>query len=158
MEMLRDKIKGLEHKIIEMIRNGQDNLALADKLHRWTRAIMLVRDAAQVPAVLVAELRHQFLIPQAGLRLWGVAEAHAGQPFAQPVGDDVEALPSASLPTAASTPASRPRVAVGPVDRHVAGVAPWRRCAAAPDGSAAGLRASLVLPRPTRRERRAHGQ
>ena len=51
MEMLRDKIKGLEGKIIEMIRNGQDNLALADKLHRWTRAIMLVRDAAQVPAV-----------------------------------------------------------------------------------------------------------
>ncbi|MEO7338826.1 MAG: DUF484 family protein, partial [Caldimonas sp.] len=25
MEMLRDKIKALEHKIIEMIRNGQDN-------------------------------------------------------------------------------------------------------------------------------------
>ena len=26
MEMLRDKVKGLELKIIEMIRNGQDNL------------------------------------------------------------------------------------------------------------------------------------
>ena len=94
MEMLRDKIKGLEGKIIEMIRNGQDNLALADKLHRWTRAIMLVRDAAQVPAVLVTELKHQFMIPQAGLRLWGAAEAHAGQPFAQPVGDDVKSFAS----------------------------------------------------------------
>ncbi|MBK6865333.1 MAG: DUF484 family protein [Ideonella sp.] len=94
MEMLRDKIKGLEGKIIEMIRNGQDNLALADKLHRWTRAIMLVRDAAQVPAVLVTELKHQFMIPQAGLRLWGVAAAHAGQPFAQAVGDDVKSFAS----------------------------------------------------------------
>ena len=27
MEMLRDKIKGLERQIIEMIRNGQDNVA-----------------------------------------------------------------------------------------------------------------------------------
>ena len=45
MEMLRDKVKGLEMKIIEMIRNGQDNLALADKLHRWTRSIMLTAQA-----------------------------------------------------------------------------------------------------------------
>ena len=30
-QMLRDKIKGLEHKIIEMIRNGQDNVVIADK-------------------------------------------------------------------------------------------------------------------------------
>ena len=37
MEMLRDKIKGLERKIIEMIRHGQDNMAIADKLHRWTQ-------------------------------------------------------------------------------------------------------------------------
>jgi uncharacterized protein len=94
MEMLRDKIKGLELKIIEIIRNGQDNLVLADKLHRWTRAIMATRDAAQVPATVVDELRHQFLIPQAGLRLWGVAEAHAGQPFAQAVGGDVRTFAS----------------------------------------------------------------
>ncbi len=94
MEMLRDKIKGLELKIIEIILNGQDNLALADKLHRWTRAIMFTRDAAQVPATVVDELKHQFLIPQAGLRLWGVAEAHAGQPFAQAVGDDVKSFAS----------------------------------------------------------------
>ncbi len=94
MEMLRDKIKGLEGKIIEIIRNGQDNLALADKLHRWTRAIMFTRDAAQVPATVVDELRNQFLIPQAGLRLWGVAEAHAGQPFARAVGDDVRSFAS----------------------------------------------------------------
>ena len=34
-EMLRDKIKGLELRIIDMIRNGQDNVAIADRLHRW---------------------------------------------------------------------------------------------------------------------------
>ena len=34
MEMLRDKIRGLEGKIIEMIRYGQDNVSIADRLHR----------------------------------------------------------------------------------------------------------------------------
>ncbi|MBI3369291.1 MAG: DUF484 family protein, partial [Burkholderiales bacterium] len=37
MEMLREKNKGLEQKIIEMIRHGQENVAIADRLHRWTR-------------------------------------------------------------------------------------------------------------------------
>src|SRR6195952_5161141 len=75
MEMLRDKIKGLEHKIIEMIRNGQDNVAIADKMHRWTRALMLTANAADLPDVLVRELQHQFLIPQAAIRVWGAAAA-----------------------------------------------------------------------------------
>ena len=46
MEMLREKIKGLEGKIIEMIRHGQENVAIADRLHRWTRALMLTASAA----------------------------------------------------------------------------------------------------------------
>ena len=82
MEMLRDKIKGLERKIVEMIRHGQDNVAIADKLHRWTRALMLTANAADLPDVLVRELQHQFLIPQAAIRVWGAAEVFAALPFA----------------------------------------------------------------------------
>jgi len=96
MEMLRDKVKGLEMKIIELIRNGQDNIALADKLHRWTRSIMLTDSAADVPEVLVRELKHQFLIPQAGIRVWGADEAYAAMPFAQAVSDDAKSF-AASL-------------------------------------------------------------
>jgi len=96
MEMLRDRIKGLESKIVEMIRNGQDNAAIADRLHRWTRAILLTADAALLPRAMVAELKHQFLIPQAAIRVWGVAAAFAEQDFAAPVSDDVKAL-AASL-------------------------------------------------------------
>ena len=90
MEMLRDKIKGLELKIIEMIRNGQDNLALAEKLHRWTRSIMLSGNPADVPEVLVRELEQRFMIPQAAIRVWGADPIHSGLPFAQPVSDDVK--------------------------------------------------------------------
>ena len=92
MEMLRERIKGLEHKIVEMIRNGQDNVALAERLHRWTRALMITANAAALPEVLVRELRQQFLIPQAGIRVWGVAEDFAGLDFALGASDDVRSL------------------------------------------------------------------
>lgn len=99
MEMLRERIKGLEGKIVEMIRHGQENVAIADRLHRWTRTILLTRHAVELPLALVAELRHQFLIPQAALRLWGLDAVHADQPFAQPVSEDVKAFTaSLSLP------------------------------------------------------------
>ena len=90
MEMLRDKIRGLEGKIIEMIRNGQDNVGIADKLHRWARAMMLNAEPAELPGLLVRELMHQFMIPQAGIRLWGVAPSFDALAFTQPVSDDVK--------------------------------------------------------------------
>jgi uncharacterized protein len=92
MEMLRDKIKGLEHKIIEMIRHGQDNVVIADKLHRWTRSLMLTPLPGELPEVLVRELLHHFLIPQGGIRVWGGAEPFAALPFAQAVSDDVKSF------------------------------------------------------------------
>ena len=90
MEMLRDKIRGLEGKIIEMIRYGQDNVGIADRLHRWTRALMLTQQPADLPGVLMRELMHHFMIPQAGIRVWGAAAPFAALDFARPVGDDVK--------------------------------------------------------------------
>jgi len=99
MEMLRDKIRGLEGKIIEMIRHGQENVAIADKLHRWTRALMLTEHARDVPDLLVRELMHQFMIPQAGIRVWAAAPAFVAFGFAQPVSDDIKLFAgSLSLP------------------------------------------------------------
>jgi hypothetical protein len=97
MEMLRDKIKGLERQVFEMVRFGQDNVAIADKLHRWTRALMLTANAADLPNVLVRELQHQFLIPQAAIRVWAAAEVFAGLPFTRAASDDVKSFAS-SLP------------------------------------------------------------
>jgi hypothetical protein len=94
-EMLRDKIKGLELRIIDMIRNGQDNVAIADRLHRWTLAVMRAAGTpAELPEVLLSELRHQFMIPQASLRLWGVAPAHEAAEFAASVSPDVRSFAS----------------------------------------------------------------
>jgi uncharacterized protein YigA (DUF484 family) len=99
MEMLRDRLKGMEQKIIEMIRHGQENVTIADRLHRFTRALMLTSNVADLPDVVVNELMHQFMIPQAGIRLWGAAPAFAALPFAKKVGDDAKAFASSlSLP------------------------------------------------------------
>ena len=99
MEMLRERIKGLEHKIIEMIRAGQENVAIADRLHRWTRSLMLTADPSELPGVLVTQVQQQFLVPQAAVRVWDVAEAFAGLAAAQGVSEEARSLAqSLSLP------------------------------------------------------------
>ncbi len=92
MEMLRDRLKGLELKIVEMIRHGQENMAIADRLHRWIRALLLTPMAAALPDRLVQTLKHEFLIPQAGIRLWDLDAAYEGLPFARDVSDDAKSF------------------------------------------------------------------
>jgi uncharacterized protein YigA (DUF484 family) len=71
MEMLRDKIRGLEKRIMDMIRYSQDNEAIAYRLHTWVRNVLLAHDNATLADVLLDGLRHEFLIPQAAVRVWG---------------------------------------------------------------------------------------
>jgi uncharacterized protein YigA (DUF484 family) len=94
MEMLRERIKGLEQRIIEMMRNSQDNLAIADRLHQWTLCIMLTHSPAELPQVLVDDLKHRFMIPQAAIRVWGAGEADASLPYARAVSEDLKSFAS----------------------------------------------------------------
>jgi uncharacterized protein len=100
MEMLRERIKGLEMKIVEMIRAGQENMALTDRLQRFMRAILRTGDAAALPAVMAATLKHEFMIPQASLRLWGMSlspeQLTTLGPAAAAVSEDVKSF-AASL-------------------------------------------------------------
>jgi len=96
-EMLREKIKVLEQRIMEMIRNGSDNVMLSDKLLRWARGLFLTADLATMPAQMVQEIRTQFAVPQVGIRVWDVAPAHAGHPFAQGVSDDAKVFASSLM-------------------------------------------------------------
>ena len=93
-EMLRDKIKGLEHRLVEMIRHGNDNVTLADKLLRWARTLFLIQEAAELPDLLTLEIREQFAVPQVGIKVWGVAPAFAELPFAMGVSEDARLFAS----------------------------------------------------------------
>jgi uncharacterized protein YigA (DUF484 family) len=96
-ELLREKIKGLELRSADMIRHGQENSAIADRLHRWTRELLLTRDTQDLPLVAAREMAAQFNVPQVAIKLWDVAPDFAGQAYAQGASDDVQAFAS-SLP------------------------------------------------------------
>ena len=93
-EMLRDKIKLLEQRLMEMMRHGNENMLIADRLLRWARQMFLVARPVDLPAVLISEMKSQFSVPQAALKLWDVAEVYAGEPFAQGASEDVRSLAS----------------------------------------------------------------
>ncbi|AVO49839.1 DUF484 domain-containing protein [Melaminivora suipulveris] len=93
-EMLREKIKGLEQRVMEMVRHSHENATIAGKIHQWARELSAVRDAAAVPDAVQEGLRRLFDVPQVALRLWQVQPQHAGAAFAAEVSDDVRAFAS----------------------------------------------------------------
>jgi uncharacterized protein len=95
-EMLREKIKALEHRIMDMVRNGTENMVIADRIHRWARSLLLVPSSRMLPATLVSELQRQFMVPQVALKVWDVDARYAQEPFAQGVSEDAKTF-AASL-------------------------------------------------------------
>jgi uncharacterized protein YigA (DUF484 family) len=91
-EMLREKIKLLERRLMEFMRYGNENMLIGDKLHVWARQLFLVPHAVDMPTVLVDELRRQFDVPQAAIRLWIVDEPFLDAQFCQGVTDDEKIL------------------------------------------------------------------
>ena len=80
--LLRDKIKGLETRMVEMIRNGQDNLVIAGRMQSWTRRLLQTVQARDVPAAIVQGIASEFQIPQVALRVWSVDDVYASERFA----------------------------------------------------------------------------
>ena len=97
-QMLREKIKSLEHRSMDMMRHGGENQLIADKLQRWTLSLLRTTEPALLPATVVRELQQQFVVPQVALRLWGLSEQYADADFTAGVSEDVKAF-VASLPT-----------------------------------------------------------
>jgi len=88
-EMLRDKIKGLEGRIMDMIRNGTENMILIDKLHRLA-CELFETPLDERPFVATDKIAAQFAVPQVALKLWGLEARYAAQPYAQNISDDVK--------------------------------------------------------------------
>jgi uncharacterized protein len=92
--MLREKIKMLELRIMDMIRNVNENMVLSDKLLQWARTLFLNADPAALPDLMADELADLFAVPQVGIKVWGVDSAYADEAFAQGVSDDVKVFAS----------------------------------------------------------------
>ena len=93
-EMLREKIKGLEHRIMEMVRNSTENAAIAHKVHQWTGSLLQVRDPFDLPQAVVDGVRTLFDVPQAAVRVWAVAAPYIDADFTRGASDDARAFAS----------------------------------------------------------------
>lgn len=93
-EMLREKIRALELRMMDMIRHGNENMVIADRVQRWARNLFLTTSARDLPEVMAEELQTQFQVPQVAVKVWGVGEAFAGEPFTAGVSADVRSLAS----------------------------------------------------------------
>lgn len=91
-EMLRDKIKGLEQRIMEMVRNSSENSAIAHKIHRWSCALAAVSDVRQLPHAIAEGIQKEFDVPQVGIRVWSVAGPYLGSMFTMGVSEDAKAF------------------------------------------------------------------
>jgi len=91
-EMLREKIKALEQRIMEMVRHGNDNMVIADRMQRWVLTLLRVSESRELPQRLADELARQFIVPQVAIRVWGVDEAYADEAFASGVSEDAQAF------------------------------------------------------------------
>ncbi|MEC4719027.1 DUF484 family protein [Noviherbaspirillum sp. CPCC 100848] len=90
MEVLREKIKLHELRLAELLRIAEENDAITQKFLQWTRSLLLARNDVDMPHTLISGLQSIFSVPQATLRIWGVAEDYAHTWFAAEVSEDAK--------------------------------------------------------------------
>jgi hypothetical protein len=87
---LRDKVKLLEAKLGELLKFGEANDALSEKVHRLAAGLLGARDFAAAAQALQFHLREDFSVPHVALRIWGRV-LPAGVPEGAPVADELRA-------------------------------------------------------------------
>lgn len=70
VQTMREKVKSLEHRVVEMTRAAVENQAIIDNLQSITRSLLTVKNAADLPVVLVEKIKKQFVVPIVRLQLW----------------------------------------------------------------------------------------
>ena len=93
-QMLRDKIKLLEHRLMDMIRHGNENALLSDRLLRWAGSLFATSDQDAMPQQIAGQIKEQFSVPQVGIKVWDVASAHASCDYAKGVSEDAKLFAS----------------------------------------------------------------
>ncbi len=94
---LRDKVRTLESKLVELISFGEENDAISGKVHQLAVALIAATDQAAVVRALYSHLGGAFAVPHVTLRLWGAGQG-GGNEF-DAVADAVKAFaPSLQRP------------------------------------------------------------
>jgi uncharacterized protein len=70
---LRERSKQLETKLREVIRFGEENDAIGEKVHRLSVALLAAQDLATLVNGLHFNLREDFAVPHVALKVWASA-------------------------------------------------------------------------------------
>lgn len=79
MITLREKNRALELKVAELMRHGQENDAISERLARWTRLLLLQRSPRLLPETLTGSLEEIFSVPHVALTLWEATAEYAAE-------------------------------------------------------------------------------
>ncbi|MGV3469181.1 DUF484 family protein [Limnobacter sp.] len=70
VQTMREKVKSLEHRVVEMTHAAVENQAIIDSLQSITRTLLTVKNASDLPSVLVESIKKKFVVPIVRLQLW----------------------------------------------------------------------------------------
>ena len=104
---LRERAKLLEGKLAELIRFGEENDAIGEKVHRLSVALLGARDFAASAHALYFHLREDFAVPHVALRVWGRSLLDGtleGSPVEPELRDKAETMGAPQCGPAAGSP------------------------------------------------------
>jgi uncharacterized protein YigA (DUF484 family) len=70
---LREKLKLVEGKLVELVQFGEENEGISEKVHRLSVALVGSRDFPALAQTLYFHMREDFAVPHIALRVWGKA-------------------------------------------------------------------------------------
>jgi uncharacterized protein YigA (DUF484 family) len=82
------------NRAVSLQERQAENMLISERVQRWARSLFLVQDPRALPGEVVLQIASEFMVPQVGIKVWGVDPAHADTAFAQGVSDDAKAFAS----------------------------------------------------------------
>lgn len=93
LELMREKIKGLELRLANMMRLGSENDNTHQKLLLWVIFLLQEKQVQHIPNLIVHGLQRRFDVPHITLRVWNpMDDSFASSMYAQPVASSVRSF------------------------------------------------------------------
>lgn len=89
---LRDKNRILQDKLLELIKFGEENDAISEKMHRLSLALLTCTRLDDLLHKLNFNLREDFSVPHVALRLWNKVSGGEELPEFTPTSADIHAI------------------------------------------------------------------
>lgn len=91
LHILRSKIQQLEQRLAELIRFGEQNDVIGEKVHRLAVSLLMAHGYDGKCRALFASMQDDFVVPHTVLRIWDAPAGREGEEF-QPVRESVRAF------------------------------------------------------------------